>query len=313
MRKVAVVFPGQGSQYVGMGKDLFEEFFIVKDVFREADNILNYKLSEICFNGPKDKLCDTYISQVAIVTLSMAILKLLKSFGIGYEMAAGLSLGEYSALMTTGAINFNDGLKIVQQRGRYMQEASQNTEGAMAAIIGGDLEVISEVCSILKENGIIDIANYNSPAQVVISGEATLIDEAISMLNKKGIKRCIKLSVSGAFHTKLMESASIKLRELLEDVNFNDINEGFVSNVKGEVIKDCKELKDLLKDQVISPVLWEKSVETMINEGINTFIEVGPGKALSGFIKKINKDVNVLNVQDRDSLIKTLEFLDINI
>lgn len=310
MKKIGFIFPGQGCQYVGMGKDLYENFQQAKDVFDKANIILNRDIANLCFNGPIEEITSTENNQVAIVTVSMAALEVLRSRGIEAEAMAGLSLGEYSALIGSGVITLDEGLEVVRKRGLFMKEDSENTKGAMAAVIGGSIEDIEDVCECLKSKGIIDIANYNCPNQSVISGEEYLIDEAIELLKEKKVKRCVKLPVSGAFHTDLMKESAKKLRLTLNNISIRGTDTVIIPNVTGEPLKDYENILELLENQVNSSVQWQKTIESMIAMGINTFIEVGPGKSLSGFITKIDKDAKVFNVEDRKSLENTLKKLE---
>lgn len=309
MRKVGFVFPGQGAQYVGMGKELYDNFSEAREVFNKADEILGRNISNLCFQGPMEELTSTDNTQVAILTTSIAALEVLKKHNINPSLVAGLSLGEYSALVASGTLSFEDALSLVEKRGRFMKEDSDKNKGEMAAVLGISEEIIQEVCNQCRDLGVISIANYNCPGQIVIAGEMEPLNKAIELLSEKGAKKIIKLPVSGAFHTELLENASNKLRKELDMVDFKAFSVNFIPNLTGDILESVENLKDILKNQVKNSVQWEKSINTMINEGVDTFIEVGPGKALSGFVKKVNRSLKVYNVEDMASLNKVLETL----
>lgn len=309
MRKVGFVFPGQGAQYVGMGKELYDNFSEAREVFNRADEILGRNISNLCFQGPMEELTSTDNTQVAILTTSIAALEVLKKHNINPSMVAGLSLGEYSALVASGTLSFEDALSLVEKRGRFMKEDSDKKKGEMAAVLGISEEIIQEVCNQCRDLGVISIANYNCPGQIVIAGEMEPLNKAIELLSEKGAKKIIKLPVSGAFHTELLENASNRLRKELDMVDFKAFSVNFIPNLTGDILESVENLKDILKNQVKNSVQWEKSINTMINEGVDTFIEVGPGKALSGFVKKVNRSLKVYNVEDMASLNKVLETL----
>lgn len=308
MNKLAFIFPGQGAQYVGMGKDLYNNFKEARNIFDEADKALNEKISKICFEGPEEKLQETVNTQPAILTHSMTCFSILKAHGIIPDIVAGLSIGEYSALVAAESIKFEQAVPLVQKRGRFMQEAVPLGEGSMAAILGLTKEEVLEICNTASKEGIVEAANFNCPGQIVIAGEAKAVSAAIELAKEKGAKKAIPLSVSAPFHCSLMKPAAEKLSVELEKVDIANPKIPVVANVNAEIVSSSNAIKEFLIRQVYSPVFWEDCVKKMMDFGADVFVEVGPGKALSGFVKKISKDVTVLNAGDSESLQKTINY-----
>lgn len=304
MGKTAVIFPGQGAQYVGMAKDFYDSFEDSKKVFDEADDVLDIELKKICFEE-NDDINKTEYTQPAMVAAEVAIYDHLKNAGLKADVFAGLSLGEYSALVAAGAMTLADGIKTVRRRGILMQNEVPLEMGGMAAVIAMDADKIAEICD--NTPGKVQIANYNCPGQIVISGEAEAVKAASAALAEAGAKRVIPLNVSGPFHSQMLVPAGEKLYDFLQGV---DVAEGFAPyycNADAEEITDAAKVKELLKRQVYSSVRWQQTIENMIADGVDTFIEVGPGKTLTGFMKKINREVKSINIATVDDLAKLEE------
>lgn len=305
--KIAFVFAGQGAQYIGMGKELYENYDICKDIFNRANEVLGFDLTELIFNGEKSDLDITENTQPAILTTSIAALEVLKAEGITPDVVAGLSLGEYSALVASSALSFDNAVALVRKRGKFMQEAVPVGIGGMAAIIGLSLDKLKDVLNTASEKGKVEIANYNTPSQIVIGGEIEAVNLAVELCKEAGAKRAIPLKVSGPFHTSLLEEASIKLEKELENIEFSEFKIPVLSNVTADVINDKSDLKDLLVKQVRSSVRWSEIINKMIDMGVDTFIELGPSRTLTSFIREISREVKTYNVEDMKSLKKTLE------
>ena len=300
---IAFLFPGQGSQYAGMGKDLAEKFPAARKVFEEADDALGFALSDLCFNGLAEQLQLTENTQPAILTTSVAALRAMEAEGFAKpDFVAGHSLGEYSALVAAGALSLGDAVRTVRARGRYMQEAVPVGAGAMAAILGASLDVVTAACAEAAAGEVCSPANINSPAQVVIAGEAGAIDRAVELLKERGAKRAIKLSVSAPFHCAMMRPAQERLAADLANISFSDLAMPLVTNVDARPIKTGAEARDALVRQVSQPVRWLASVEFLASQGVQSFIEVGPGKVLSGLVRQINRDLRCVNIEDEATL-----------
>ena len=310
MAKVAFVFPGQGSQKVGMCKDFYDNYACAKKVFEEADEALGYSITKLCFEGPEEDLRLTKNTQPAILTCSVAALAVMREHGLECEIAGGHSLGEYSALVAAGVMDLKDAVVAVCKRGQFMQEAVPVGEGAMAAVMGLEPDKIVEVCqTVEKECGeAVQAVNFNCPGQVVIAGAAKAVDKAIAALKAAGAKRAVPLPVSAPFHSTLMKPAAERLKEVLDKIEFRDAAFPIVANVTAEPVTKADEIRALLVKQAASPVKWEMSMRNLIKDGYNTFDEVGPGKVLTGFTRKIDRTMNALNVEDLASLEKTLAY-----
>lgn len=301
---IAFVFPGQGAQVVGMGKDFYEKSDLSKKTFDKATELLGFDMTKLCFEE-NEEINITEYTQAAMLTASVAMLKVLEEKGIKPDVCAGLSLGEYCALVASGVMDFEDAVKAVRQRGILMQEAVPNGIGAMSAIIGLDGQIIGDICE--KIDGV-SVANYNCPGQIVITGKKEAVEKANEELAAAGARRCVMLNVSGPFHSAMLETAGEELYKVLEGVTLHEFTVPYVTNVTAQyVTNDNKdEIKEMLKKQVSSSVLWIQSVENMMNNGVDTFVEIGPGKTLTGFIKKIakaaGKEVSTYNIEKYDDV-----------
>lgn len=310
--KIGYIFPGQGTQVVGMGKDLYEKYEEVKNVYKEVDEALKENIENITYNISQEELNETKNTQIAIFTMSMAILEILKKEGIKPEALAGLSLGEYSALVCSDAISLEEGAKIVRKRGNYMQNLAPKGNWAMAAIIGLEDEQVEDACNKV-ENGFVKAVNYNCPGQVVVSGEKEAVLKAMENAKELGARKVIELKTSGPFHTEKLQEASKELKKDLEKLEFKKCNIPVIKNLDGLPYQNEDNLVEILANHVINPVKFRKSIETMLEMGIDTFIEIGPGKTLSGFVKKVckqkNVEANVLNIENIETLENALTFL----
>ena len=300
----AVVFPGQGSQFVGMGKDFYDNFESTKMFFEKADEALGYSLSKIMFEGPEDELKLTQNTQPALVTMSAAVWSLISN-KVQADYFAGHSLGEYTAIYAAGGLSFEETVKAVHNRGKYMQSAVPVGVGAMSAVLGMDEETLVSICSeISKEGHIVEAANFNCPGQIVIAGNREAVEEASVILKEKGAKRVLPLPVSAPFHCSLMIEAKNQMEKYLNNITISDLNTPIINNVSASIEKENQKIKEGLIKQVSGTVLWTNSINKLIENGVDTFIEVGAGQVLSGLIKKINKDVTIINVSTINDLDK---------
>lgn len=305
MSKVAFVFPGQGAQYVGMGKDFYEQISVSRKVYTIASEVTGLNLPGLCFKE-NEQIDITEYTQIAMLATEAAMLAALQEKGVKADVAAGLSLGEYGAILTAGAMSLEDVFRVVRQRGILMQKAVP-TGGAMCAVLGMDGEKIAKICE--ETEGIVSVANYNCPGQIVITGEEGAVAAAAEKLKEAGARRCIPLKVSGPFHSEMLKGAGEKLAGVLVDVELKEFSMPYVTNVTADYVTDISEIKELLGRQVYSSVRWQQSVERMIADGVDTFIEIGPGRTLTGFLKKINKNVTGLHIEKVEELEEVVRLL----
>lgn len=310
MGLVAFIFPGQGAQYIGMGRELYESLPLPKELFNRADEALGFGLKRIMFEGPREKLIETEITQPAILTLSVAILMQLKEYGIEPDMAAGLSLGEYSALVAADSLDFGDAVTLVQKRGRYMQRAVPCNIGTMAAIIGLDKEKVKECCFKASIAGVVEPANYNCSCQVAISGNREAVALAVNIAKSLGARKAVMLPVSAPFHCSLLRPVESRLEKELNKITLRDASIPVIANVTAVEETQSDDIKRNLIKQVSNPVLWEESVKRMLALGADTFVEIGPGKTLSNFIRKIDRGARVMNIENLETLRNALKMLE---
>ena len=303
----AFLFPGQGSQKVGMGLELSQEYAIARAVFDEADAILSRNLSLLCFEGPAEALKQTENTQLAILTCSVAALRVLSERGITPKAVAGHSLGEYSALVAADVLTFSDALKLVEYRAQVMAEASQRQDCTMAAILGLDEAILQNLCEAASSAGVVQIANYNCPGQLIVSGDTTAVERVMDSAKEAGARRCLRLEVSGAFHSALMAPAREQLQTVINEFQFNNPSIQVAANVTGNFVQTADEVRRLLIAQVTSAVQWEKSTRTIGAAGISHFVEVGPGTVLSGMVRRTLPEAICLNVEDAKSLDKVID------
>ncbi|MEG2338520.1 MAG: ACP S-malonyltransferase [Clostridium sp.] len=308
MKNIGFMFSGQGAQYIEMGKDLYENFNEVKEAFDNAQEIVGFNLKDICFNGPKEKLDSTDITQVAIFTLSAGIFNILKNKGISPNVCCGLSLGEYSALYASGIITFEEGVKLLKLRGEIMANAYPKGKGAMTAVIGLSKEDIEDCIGKVKSYGVVEIANLNCPSQIVVTGEVEAIEKAEEEFKAKKAMKVVRLDVSGPFHSSLLKDASLDLKKELEKIDFKKPSITVLTNYTGDVINE-ETLVDTLTGQMCSTVYFEDNIRKMIDLNVDTFVEIGPGKALSGFVKRVDRKKKILNIENVEGLEAFVDYI----
>lgn len=308
--KIGFLFPGQGAQTIGMGKDIYDEYIEAREIYNKVKDLTGIDIAEISFNGDEETLNRTKYTQLAILANSLAILEVLKNNEVCSEISAGLSLGEYSALIYSGAINQDEGIKLVKKRGEYMEDLLPKGEWKMAAILGLSDEKVQEVCNKVTK-GFVSPANYNCIGQVVISGEEAAVEEAEQIAKEMGAKKVRVLKTAGPFHTEKLKESSEKLREELNKVEIYEFNTKVIKNIDGTEYSENDDIRDILAKHIINPVKFSKSIETMLDDGVDTFIEIGPGKTLSGFVKRTpsDKEINILNINNVESLKSVINFV----
>ena len=306
--RIGLLFPGQGSQCLGMGKDIYDDYETYRNVVKQVNEYTGLNLEEITYNSSEEILNQTKNTQIAILTMSLGILEILKENKVNAEASLGLSLGEYGALIFGQILSLEDGTKIVKRRGEIMQDLCPEGDWAMAAVLGLDKEAVNAACNEVK-TGFIAAANYNCPGQIVISGERKALEEVSEILKEKGAKRVIELNTAGPFHTKMLEKASLKLREELENVEVKNSKYTVIKNIDGKQYDNETDVRDVLSKHITNPVRFEDGIKEMIDMGIDTFVEIGPGKTLTGFVKKIDRFAKVININSSESLKLALEEL----
>lgn len=311
MTKKALLFPGQGAQYVSMGEEFASKYPEAKEVYNTADKVLGFKVSDICFYGPQEKLKKTAFTQPAVLTTSMACYKVFSEKSrINPDYVSGHSLGEYTALVVAGSLKFEEAVKLVYKRGKFMEEAASNGKGCMAAILGLEVDIVEKICKESSKFGVVEPVNLNCPGQIVIAGEKEAVKDASKRAVENGARKALDLGVSGPFHSSLMLSAANKLAEELENIKFNDPEVPVVLNWSSNIALTSEDIKKGLVEQIKSPVLWDSCIRTLLKENTDSFIEVGPGKVLSGLVKNIKKEVNIYNVENIYSLNSTINKLE---